>query len=161
MLTYCELALWNKQQWNYTGNTINLIQEKGIWKCADILQKVNFWLRIRKISICRWYMNYKYMNLYVVTLLNVKGRYGYIIQMHLACLKITMKHPKNVDVEKYRLPTVSSQSLTYWSRDKMAAVSQTTLSNAFSWMKMLKFRLRFHWSLFLRLQLTINQHWLR
>ena len=35
-------------------------------------------------------------------------------------------------------------------RDKMAAVSQTTLSNAFSWMKMLEFRLRFHWSLFLR-----------
>ena len=31
----------------------------------------------------------------------------------------------------------------------MAAVSQRTLSNAFSWMKMLEFRLRFHWSLFL------------
>ena len=29
-------------------------------------------------------------------------------------------------------------------RDKMAAVSQTTLSNAFSWMKILEFRLRFH-----------------
>ena len=27
-------------------------------------------------------------------------------------------------------------SLTHWGRDKMAAVSQTTLSNAFSWMKM-------------------------
>ena len=33
--------------------------------------------------------------------------------------------------------------LTHWGRDKMAAVSQTTLSNAFSWMKMLEFRLRF------------------
>ena len=29
--------------------------------------------------------------------------------------------------------------LTHWGRDKMAAVSQTTLSNAFSWMKMLEF----------------------
>ena len=48
--------------------------------------------------------------------------------------------------------------LTHWGRDKMAAVSQTTLSNAFSWMKMLEFRLRFHWSLFLRVQLTIIQH---
>ena len=29
--------------------------------------------------------------------------------------------------------------LTHWGRDKMAAVSQTTLSNTFSWMKMLEF----------------------
>ena len=43
----------------------------------------------------------------------------------------------------------------------MAAVSQTTLSNAFSWMKMLEFRLRVHWSLFLRVQLTIFLHWFR
>ena len=52
-------------------------------------------------------------------------------------------------------------SLTHLGRDKMAAVSQTTLSNAFSWMNMLEFRLRFQWSLFLRVQLTIFQHWFR
>ena len=51
--------------------------------------------------------------------------------------------------------------LTHWGRDKMAAVSQTTHSDAFSWMKMLEFRLRFRWSLFLRVQLTIFQHWFR
>ena len=51
--------------------------------------------------------------------------------------------------------------LTHWGQDKMAAVSQTTLSNAFSWMKMLEFRLKFHWSLFLRVQLTISNHWFR
>ena len=51
--------------------------------------------------------------------------------------------------------------LTHWSRDKMAAISQTTLSNAFSWMKMLEFRLKFHWSLFIRVQFTIVQHWFR
>ena len=48
-------------------------------------------------------------------------------------------------------------SLTHWGRDKMAAVSQTTPSNAFSRMKMLEFRLRFHGGLFLRVQLTIFQ----
>ena len=37
--------------------------------------------------------------------------------------------------------------LKHWGRDNM--------SNAFSWMKMLKF----HWSLFLRVLLTIFQHW--
>ena len=33
--------------------------------------------------------------------------------------------------------------LTQWGRDKMAAVSQTMFSNAFSWMKMYEFRLNF------------------
>ena len=51
--------------------------------------------------------------------------------------------------------------LTHWGRGKMAAISQTTLSNAFSWMKVLQFRLKFHWSLFLRMQLTKFQHWFR
>ena len=38
-----------------------------------------------------------------------------------------------------------------------------TVSNAFSWMKMYEFRLQFQtgWSLFLRFQLTIFQHWFR
>ena len=36
-----------------------------------------------------------------------------------------------------------------------------TFSDAFSWMKVNEFRLRFHWSLFLRVQLPIFQHWFR
>ena len=51
--------------------------------------------------------------------------------------------------------------LTNWGRDKMDNISQTTFSNAFSWMKTNAFRLRSHWSLFLRVQLTIFQHWFR
>ena len=51
--------------------------------------------------------------------------------------------------------------LTHWGRDKMAAIFQTTFLHAFSWMKMYKFRLRFHWSLFPRVKLTIFQHWFR
>ena len=46
-------------------------------------------------------------------------------------------------------------------RDKMAAIFQTTFSNRFSWMKMYEFRLKFHWSLSLGVQLTIFQHWFR
>ena len=41
---------------------------------------------------------------------------------------------------------------------KMAAISPTTFSNAFSWMKMCEFRFRFHWGLFLSSQLTISQY---
>ena len=49
--------------------------------------------------------------------------------------------------------------LTHWGRDKMDAIYQTAFSNAFSWMKMDEFRLRFHWSVFPRVSLTIFQHW--
>ena len=59
------------------------------------------------------------------------------------------------------LCTEISCFLTHWGRDKMDAISQTSFSNAFSWMKMFEYRLKFHWSLFLRVQLTISQHWFR
>ena len=49
--------------------------------------------------------------------------------------------------------------LTHWGRDKMTAIYQTILSNAFSWMKMYELRLQFHWILSPRVQLTIFQHW--
>ena len=51
--------------------------------------------------------------------------------------------------------------LTHWGRDKMAAIFQTTFSNGFSWTKMYEFRLTFHWSLFLGVQITIFQRWFR
>ena len=57
-------------------------------------------------------------------------------------------------------PSGNWQGLTHWGWDKMAAISQMTFSNAFSLMKMYEFRLRFHWSLFLRFELTIIQQWL-
>ena len=53
------------------------------------------------------------------------------------------------------------KSSAHSGRDKMAAISQTTIWNAFSWIKILKFWLKFHWSLFLMVQLTIFQHWSR
>ena len=59
--------------------------------------------------------------------------------------------------------------LTHWGRDKMAVILQTTFWNAFSWMKMNAFswmkmyeiRSKFHWSVFLRVQMTIFQNWFR
>ena len=52
-------------------------------------------------------------------------------------------------------------NLTHWGREEMEAIKQTTLSSAFFWKNMFKFRQKFHWSLFLRVQLTIFQHWFR
>ena len=45
--------------------------------------------------------------------------------------------------------------------DKMAAISQKMLSNAFSWMKSCVLWLNFRRSLFPRVQLMIFQHWFR
>ena len=82
---------------------------------------------------------------------NTQSR-GFETSLNLAIRRLTawwIEAQENMDIK------------THWGRDKMFAVSQTTLLNAFSWMKLLEFRLRFYWSLFIRVQLTIIQHWFR
>ena len=53
----------------------------------------------------------------------------------------------------------SADMLPHWGWDKMADIFQTTFSNAFSWMKMLALCIQFDWSFFLKVQLTILEHW--
>ena len=50
---------------------------------------------------------------------------------------------------------------SHWGHDKITDISQMTFWNAFSWMKMHEFRQKWHWILFLRVQLTISRHWFR
>ena len=45
------------------------------------------------------------------------------------------------------------RELTHPPLDKMAAISQTTFSGAFSWMKSLVFWFEFHWILFILVQI--------
>ena len=51
--------------------------------------------------------------------------------------------------------------LTHLPMDKMATILQTTFSNAFWSILFFSFRLELHWTLFLRVQLTISQHCFR
>ena len=51
--------------------------------------------------------------------------------------------------------------LTHIPLDTMAAISQAIFSDVFFLMKSLVFLLRFHSSLFLRVQLTITKHCIR
>ena len=75
---------------------------------------------------------------------------------------IYIRHESNSDQNK-TISVVKKREklhwLTHWGQDKMDPILQTTFSSAFSWMKIYEFRLRFHWSLFIRVQLTIFQHW--
>ena len=50
-------------------------------------------------------------------------------------------------LQKWRPSCVSLNVSTHSGLDKIATISQTTISNAFSWMKMYEFRLRFRRSL--------------
>ena len=76
---------------------------------------------------------------------------GSISLTYLLCVL----HICNIAFQRY------FRRLTHWGRDKLAAASQTTFSNAFSWVKMYEFWLKFHWSLFLGDQSIIFHHWFR
>ena len=68
---------------------------------------------------------------------------------------------KNTDLlNKHWLESVEKY-LTHLSLDKIATISQMIFPDAFSWMKSFVFWLKFPLSLFLRIQLTITQLWLR
>ena len=51
--------------------------------------------------------------------------------------------------------------MIFYHIEAKTIISQTTLSAALSWMRMLEFLLKFNWSLFLSIQLTIFSHWFR
>ena len=51
-----------------------------------------------------------------------------------------------------------STGLSHWSREKMAAISQRTFSNAFSSTKIIVFWLQCHWNMFARVRFTVIQH---
>ena len=82
-----------------------------------------------------------------------------IIDARVSLHKIKYHYHKAPDAFSIRFLVLYTSErvsiLTHSGRDKIAAISQTTFWNAFSWKNILDFRLRFHWSLFLRLELTI------
>ena len=76
----------------------------------------------------------------------------------------TVWHHRRIDLSTFTMQHYRHDCiciLTHWGRDKWTPFQQTTFSNAFSLMKTFPFRLKFHWSLFLRFQLPIFQHWFR
>ena len=94
----------------------------------------------------------------VITLSNITQGIPY----NISGLVVEQKSYIEITLGCYILASPSKlESLTHWGRDKMDAISQTTFSKAFSWMKMFEFGLKFHWSLFPRVQLAIFQHWFR
>ena len=83
-----------------------------------------------------------------------KGRGHYTLRVRQTNFRVVLNSPMCVHDENAYCSTPHSP-LTHWGRDKMAAISQKTSCNAFSWMTVYEFRLRFHWSLIVP-KCTIN-----
>ena len=103
-----------------------------------------------------WKSHGKYLTSRIQVVWRTLGKFQCTVPFHSTAM---LPLPSSKVRKSRRLSVRKINWLTHWGRDKMAAISQTTFSNAFSWMKMYEFRLKFHWSLFVRVQLTIYQHW--
>ena len=84
-----------------------------------------------------------------------------VAPLYMICTLVTTHSIVHEICTLFSLALSDVATLAHWGRDKMDAISQTIFSSAFSWMKMFELRLKFHWNLFLRVQLTIFQHWFR
>ena len=122
----------------------------------------------RKCSLQRSQLSFPYF--YITCYIFTRGKlFSYYDAWHLVCncfsCVIKSFDAPFVVLCKFvaRIEAISANTLplTHWGRDKMDTISQTTFSNAFSWMKMFEYWLKFHWNLFLMVQLTIFQHWFR
>ena len=96
------------------------------------------------------------------------GEAGDLRRYHAYCDATVMDSTANIVPSRFRKlqNPVSCERPLYSIRHieaetKKNAISQTTFSNAYSLMKMFKFRLKVHWSLFPRIKLKIFQHWFR
>ena len=95
----------------------------------------------------------QYATIYLTFLIFLDKRMGFRFRFRFSKLKINL----NFTTWLVRQPwqpnclSVLSTSLTLWGRDKMVTIFLMPFSNAFSSMKLYEYHLRFHWSLFLRM----------
>ena len=82
------------------------------------------------------------------------GQQAWLLFVPLSHLAICDEWSVDNDI----LPAIKGV-LNSWT--KWPLLRQTTISDAFSWMKMVEFRFDFHWKLFPGVQLLMLQHWFR
>ena len=86
---------------------------------------------------------------------------GQIVYHHIGLHKHTRACPGTKTFRATGQTLASPPPIIPTPLTKSLPFCPTTFSNAFFWMKMIKFRFKVHWNLFPGVQLTINQHWLR
>ena len=142
------------------------IKRITVWECCVSAYPG----QCEKIMECPWfpklgfsqYSHYEEINVRLVALCNFQCN-DIIFQhkKHDCLLKQNITFAVQIFIFILGRSSWPMAELTHLSLDKISAISQTTFSNAFSWTKSFVFWSEFHWSLFLRVQLTIFQHWFR
>ena len=111
-----------------------------------------FLLRVWKIaymSLLSWETTYLHSCLWQHIVLTSSSDNTLLVY----CLNLYMMH---VGFAKVGDVTDPAGLTLNWGRGKMATTSQTTFSNALSWMKKSEFVVKFHWNLFPVVRLTIQ-----
>ena len=175
-LTYCQvypktdfkgtLLKYNNFHWRNRMTNVHFVQALTCYmlimtSSQEIIVPFVVWCRIR-VALENCYLNLMYRP-------NLSAHSGKIWKWNMEGMKWENKIDHNGKLEcgqvarcVYPLIFESiTYQLTHWGRDKMVDIFQTTFSNGFSWMNLHELRLKFHWSLFLAVQLTIYQHWFR
>ena len=124
---------WLSIKWIYKNNHTKCILNENIYGT-----EMNIWVQFCKLKSRR---KVAYNCSASIRSLNMTGNYDVSFSPWLTVREIYFDSKESVTCD----------TLTHWSRVKMATISQTMFSNAFSRMKMSEFRLKCHWSLFLSL----------
>ena len=166
----------NKLQWNIDWNSYISIQENGFEMVVCVMAAILSWpqcVNSLRPSNCGWchgswwaligsgdgfLFDKKYCS--KQKFCEVQS-YPSIQSYSHFMVSVVHRHSVLISVDLCLFVPALVVPLTHWGRNKMADIYHTTFSNEFSWMKMDKFRVRFHWSLYPRVQLRIFQHWLR
>ena len=140
------------------------------WLCGSLGE----WLRWQQVTHDLLYRisYFLYLARTLFVLYCIYGRYNkvffskYLGLLDITCMCFVILHceaePKLIVYQWWPSSfTAYDVWSPHWGRDKMAAVFLTTFWNAFSWIKIHEFYLRFHWNVFGKFELTIFHHWFR
>ena len=84
------------------------------------------------------------------------------MQINTKYTTLWFKNPQWIRYDRFwNQINMSHLTLTHWGGDKMATIFQTTFSNALASTELHEVRLKFQWSVFLSVQLTLFHHWFR
>ena len=163
MLAYCKLDLEEQTSMNFESKYKTFYSWKCIWKCR--LRNGGHFVQGRSF---RWVLNLSLVSLTAWCRAGDKPLYfnqwwPQLIGSFIWVTKLRwLKSLKSLGAwYSHLLGFEGMKCVLCLSMDKMAAISQMIFSDAFSWMKNFVFWLKFYWCLFLRVQLTIVQHWFR
>ena len=76
-------------------------------------------------------------------------------------IEARLSKQNNLTMPTWHSAVIFWKWITHWGGDKMAAISQTTVSSAFLLTKTFEWQINFYWNVFLMVQLITWQHWFR